>query len=68
MTTETTHRYEDILKNRLNKCKSIEEKFDKLIDIFCNQTYLLEIIIDNISREARDKIFLESGFKELVCN
>ncbi len=56
--------FEDILKEELLKCKTTDEKFLKLIDIFCNQTRLLDIILNNLSPKTTEKILKEAGFTE----
>lgn len=60
--------FEDILKETLSKCETTDDKMNKLIDIFCNQTRLVEIILSNLSPQLQDKIFKDAGFKELVLN
>jgi hypothetical protein len=60
--------FEDILKNEINKCKTIDDKIIKLVEIFANQTNLINIILDNLSPQLQKKILLKAGFKELISN
>jgi hypothetical protein len=60
--------FEDTLKETLSKCKTIDDKFNKLIDIFCNQTRLLHITLEHLSPALQKEILTKAGFAELVMN
>lgn len=60
--------FQDILRDRLKRCKTTDEKFDALIDIYASQTKLLDIIINSLSPEKQKEILTKAGFKELIFN
>lgn len=68
MSKEEVKSYEDVLKEEFESCENQEEKLNKIFNILCNQTYLIEHILNNLSPSLQKKILKEAGFKDLVMD
>lgn len=60
--------FKEILKERLDKCESIDDKFICLIDVFTNQTALLDILLNSLSPKLQRSILKKAGFTEQTTN
>lgn len=58
--------YEDVIKKRLDQCKTEEERFAVLTEILADQTRLLEHILNSLSLSTQKKIWREVGLKEFL--
>jgi hypothetical protein len=48
--------YREIFKNSLEQFGTMEEKFNAVIDVICDQVGLINIIINSLSSETRRNI------------
>jgi len=55
---------DEVLRESFLACKTIDEKFLKLLDLISSQTKLIDIILNNLSPDTVSKILKQAGFKE----
>jgi hypothetical protein len=58
----------DILKESVEKCKTTDEKIDKILYLFVGQAKLLDYVIDSLPEEKRKEIAKKIGFREVILD
>jgi len=56
----------EILLDSVNELQTEEERLKKVIDLYCHQTKLIDLIVNNLPAEIQEKIYKAAGFKEMT--
>lgn len=57
--------FAESMKDKIRNCKTIDEKFDQMIDFFCGQTEMMDFILDSLPQEIQDEIEKKAGLDKM---